>query len=110
MAIFALFAWIVASIEILDQETANVIVSMADRVGVFLSVHAGHLIFALLTLGVAVFAVASAKLCWMNSRAAMREIYLTDATSEQVVEVKLLLAVTLFALMAFVPRFMGLRH
>lgn len=40
----------------------------------------------------------------------MREIYLTDATSEQVMEVKLLLAATLFVLMTFVPRLAGLRH
>jgi hypothetical protein len=110
MAIFSLFAWIFAFIGTLDENTAHAIVALADRVGIFLSIYGGYFVFSVLTLIATGLGIASVKICRMNGRAAMREIFLTDATSEQVMEVKLLLAATLFALMTFVPRLAGLRH
>lgn len=93
-----------------DRDTVNTIISLKDRIGTFFSVQGGHFVFYVLTLGTIAFGLASVEICRLNGRAAMREIYLTDGTSEQVTEVKLLLAVTLLAITTFLPRLAGLRH
>ncbi len=107
MFIFSLFAWIVAHLVTLDQNTAASLATWGEQIGPFLSIHSGYSIFL---LGATALGFAGFEMCRVNGRAAMREIYVADATSEQVEDVKLLILVTLFALLAFAPRLTGLVH
>ena len=86
--LFASFAWLVASAEILDQKRIDAITALSNNATVFLDVQSHSVVLAMVLLAIVAAGFICLKLCQSNGRLAMREIYITDATSEQVMEIK----------------------
>ncbi len=83
----------------------DMIAAISNRAALFLNAQSHSIVFSAVVLTIAIIGLMCFKTCNANGRLAMREIYLTDVTSEQVMEIKILVAVSLFALSTFLLRF-----
>jgi hypothetical protein len=106
--LFASFAWLIASAETLDQKRIDAITVFSNNAAAFLDAQSHSV--AMVLLAIAAVGFICVKLCQSNGRLAMREIYITDATSEQVMEIKIIVLVTLLALSTFSLRLTEPHH
>lgn len=108
--LFSLFACMIATAETVDEKTVFAINEISQRTDAFLASYRHSIILSIAVLAMAVVGFACTILCHRNGKAAMREIYLTDATSELATEIKVLVAVTIFAILSFSFRLVGVGH